>query len=73
MCLGIPGKVLEIYEKNSLKLGKVQFSGIKKEVCLTFVPDVIIGDYVIVHVGYALSVLNETEAKKVFEILDEIT
>ena len=73
MCLGVPGKVLEI-EDNSLgmAMGKVDFDGITKEVCLAYVPEVQIGDYVIVHVGFAISKIDPDEARKVFETLREM-
>jgi len=62
MCLGIPGKIIEIYEKNNSKFGKVDFSGIKREICLDLTPSAKVGDYVIVHVGFAISILDEEEA-----------
>ena len=73
MCLGVPGKVIEI-EENSLgmTMGKVDFAGITKEVCLAYVPEVELGDYVIVHVGFAISVVDEAEAMQVFEYLKEM-
>jgi hydrogenase expression/formation protein HypC len=73
MCLGIPGKIVEInHQENELLMGKVSFGGLKKEVCLSYVPDVKIGDFVIVHVGFALSILDEQEARVVFDYLEEI-
>jgi len=73
MCLGVPGKVVEI-EENSLgmTMGKVSFGGITKEVCLVYVPEVQVGDYVLVHVGFALSVVDEEEAMEVFEMLEQM-
>lgn len=72
MCLGVPGKVVEInYDSNPI-MGKVDFGGVKREVCLEYIPDVKIGDYVIVHVGFAISKLNEEEAMSVFRYLDEM-
>ena len=73
MCLGVPGKVIEI-EENSLgmPMGKVDFAGITKEVCLAYVPEVQLGEYVIVHVGFAISVVDEEEAMQVFEYLKEM-
>jgi hydrogenase expression/formation protein HypC len=73
MCLGVPGKVIEI-EPNSLgmTMGKVSFAGIVKEVCLAYVPDIQIGEYVIVHVGFAISKVDEQEAMEVFRYLEEI-
>ncbi len=72
MCLAIPGKVLEIYEENDLKMGKVDFSGAVNKACLAYVPEVEVGQYVIVHAGFAISVLNEEEAESIFETFDEL-
>ncbi len=73
MCLGIPGKVLEI-ERNALgiAMGKVSFGGIAKEVCLAYVPEAEVGDYVIVHAGFAISRLDEAEAMEVFDLLNQM-
>jgi hydrogenase expression/formation protein HypC len=78
MCLGVPGKVMSI-EENPLEeydlnmaMGKVSFGGIVKEMCLVYVPEVKVGDYVIVHAGFALNVLNEEEAMEVFEMLSQM-
>lgn len=73
MCLAIPGQIQCIVENDPpLRSGKVVFGGIAKEVNLTFVPDAGVGDYVIVHVGLAISKVDEAEAKKVFAYLDEL-
>lgn len=72
MCLGVPGRVVEIDYGSSPLMGKVDFGGVKREVCLEYVPDVRIGDYVIVHVGFAISKLNEEEAESVFKYLEEM-
>lgn len=73
MCLGVPGKVTRIDESSSgMTMGRVDFGGITKEVCLAYVPEVKLGDYVIVHVGFALSVVDEEEAKVVFEYLKQV-
>ncbi|HKJ45412.1 MAG TPA: HypC/HybG/HupF family hydrogenase formation chaperone [Balneolales bacterium] len=76
MCLGIPGKIVEINhqenKENELLMGKVSFGGLKKEVCLSYVPNAIIGDYVIVHVGFAISILDKQEARQVFDYLEEL-
>jgi hydrogenase expression/formation protein HypC len=73
MCLAIPGKVTSVTGDDPLwRVGKVDFGGILKEVSLAYVPDVKIGEYVIVHVGFALSRLDENEAAKVFEYLKEM-
>lgn len=73
MCLGVPGRVTEIVP-NALGVptGKVDFGGISKEVCFAYTPEVQVGEYVVVHVGFAISKLDEAEAKKVFEYLKEL-
>jgi len=73
MCLGIPGKVLSI-EPNSvgMMMGRVSFGGVIKEVCLAYVPEAQVDDYVIVHAGFALNRLDEAEANEVFEALAEL-
>ena len=72
MCLGIPGKVIETYREHDVLMGKVDFGGVVKRVCLEHVPEVQIGDYVLVHVGFALSRIDEAEARRVFEFLEEM-
>jgi len=73
MCLAIPGKIESIRGDDPLtRMGKVNFGGIRKEGCLAYVPEAKGGDYVIVHVGFALSRLDEDEAQKVFEYLKQI-
>ncbi|MFH2138706.1 MAG: HypC/HybG/HupF family hydrogenase formation chaperone [Candidatus Omnitrophota bacterium] len=71
MCLAVPGKIISINENNDplLKTGKVSFSGVVQEVSLAYVPEAKVGDYVIVHVGFALNTLDEEEANKIFELL----
>jgi hydrogenase expression/formation protein HypC len=73
MCLAIPGKVVSISGDDPLtRMGKVDFSGIIKQASLAYVPEVQIGDYVIVHVGFALGKVDEAEAQKVFEYLKQM-
>lgn len=72
MCLGVPGKITSIYEKDGMKMGKVDFGGITRETCLDFVPEAEIGDYTVIHVGFAISLLSEDEAQKTLEMLREI-
>ena len=74
MCLAIPGKVLSISgdEDPVTRMGRIDFSGVIKQVSLAYVPEVQIGDYVIVHVGFALSKVDELEAQKVFEYLRQM-
>ena len=70
MCLGVPGRVLTREENaQGMTMGTVSFGGVAKEVCLAYVPDVRVGDYVIVHVGFAISIVSEEEATETFEIL----
>jgi len=72
MCLGIPGKVIEIYREHDVLMGKVDFSGVCKRVCLEHEPDVQTGEYVIVHVGFVLNKIDESEANRVFEFLEQM-
>ena len=74
MCLAVPGKILSIDDSNGelMKIGKVSFGGIVKEVNLAYTPEAKVDDYVIVHVGFALNTVDESEAMKVFEYLKEI-
>ena len=69
MCLGIPGRVIEIREDGVLPTGIVDFGGIRKEACLVYAPDAAVGDYVIVHVGFAISRVDEAEARRTLEVL----
>jgi hydrogenase expression/formation protein HypC len=69
MCLGIPGKVVEIRDDGPLRMARVDFGGVRKEACLAYLPEVGLGDYVIVHVGFAISQLDEEEAMKTLELL----
>ncbi len=72
MCLGVPGKIVQIYEAYGLSMGKVDFGGVLREVCLTYVPEAKIGDYVLVHVGFALNIISEEEANETLALLNEI-
>lgn len=74
MCLAVPGRIESIADNPDpmLRGGKVDFGGVKKEICLAFVPEAAVGDYVIVHVGFALSMVDEAEARKIFEHLREM-
>lgn len=69
MCLGIPGKVIELRDDGPVLMGKVDFGGIRKEACLAYTPEVQLGDYVIVHVGFAISKVDEEEALKTLDVL----
>ncbi len=73
MCLAVPGKIISINDSSDLmRSGKVNFGGILKEVSLAYVPEAQIGDYVLVHVGFAISIVDETEAQRVFEYLKQM-
>jgi hydrogenase expression/formation protein HypC len=72
MCLGVPGKITDIYEKSGMTMGKVDFGGVVRETCLDFVPEAQLGDYTVIHVGFAISLLSEDEAQKTLEMLREI-
>jgi hydrogenase expression/formation protein HypC len=72
MCLAIPGKVIEIDASVSPVMGKVSFGGIKKEVCLELVPEVKVGNYVIVHVGFAINLIDEDEAEETLKLIDRM-
>lgn len=71
MCLGVPGRIQAIRE-DELRMGTVAFSGIRKEVCLAYVPEAVIGDYVVVHAGFAISRVDPEAAERVFAYLDEV-
>jgi hydrogenase expression/formation protein HypC len=68
MCLGVPGKVVEVREERGTRMAKVDFGGVVKDVCLAYVPDVGVGDYTIVHVGFALTKLDEASALETLEL-----
>lgn len=70
MCLGIPGRIVELHDDAGLTMGMVDFGGVRREVCLQYVADsVVAGDYVVVHVGFAISRVDEEDARKTFEAL----
>ena len=71
MCLAVPGKIIEIYEKQNLRMAKVDFSGVTREACIEHVPEAEIGNYVIIHVGFAISLLSEEEAQQSIDLLRE--
>lgn len=72
MCLAIPGEILEVREERGLKFGKVRFGGITRDVCLAYVPDSVPGDFVAVHVGFAITKIDREEAARSYRILEEI-
>lgn len=72
MCLAVPGKVIEIWDKDETRMANVDFGGIVKEVCLEFVPDIEVGNYTIVHVGFALQRLDEASAMETLALFREM-
>ena len=72
MCLAIPGKLIELKEVQGIKMGKADFGGIIKQICLEYTPDARPGDYVLVHVGFALATIDEAEAARTYELLKEL-
>jgi len=72
MCLGVPGKIVEAYEKGGLPMAKVDFGGVFREACLSYVPEAKVGEYCIIHVGFAISILSESEAMETLDLLKQI-
>lgn len=73
MCLGIPAKIIELYETNGMKMAKVDFGGVIKEACMEYLPEAKLGDYTLIHVGFGLSIIDEQEAQETISLLDQIT
>ena len=73
MCLAVPGKIIEIYENAGLSMGKIDFGGVTREACLAYVPEAKVGDYTIIHVGFALNLLDEAEALETLRLFDELS
>ena len=73
MCLAVPGKIVEIKDTDGLKMAKVDFGGVLREVCLDYVPEAKKGDYCVIHVGFAISLLSEEEAMETLDLLKQIT
>ena len=72
MCLAIPGKIIQLNEKNGVKMSRVDFGGITREACMEYVPDASIGEYVLVHVGFAISKVDADEAARTYQYLAEM-
>lgn len=72
MCLAIPGKIIEIYQKDSLHMAKIDFGGISKEACLAYTPEAKVGDYALIHVGFAISLMDEEEAQETLRLIKEV-
>ncbi len=73
MCLAVPGKILDIYEANGLPMGRIDFGGVVREACLAYVPEARVGDYTIIHVGFALNLIDEEEALSTLALLGQIS
>ncbi len=73
MCLGVPGKILEIYAKDGLQMAKMDFGGVYREACLAYVPEAQVGDYALVHVGFVLNLIDEDDAIETLALLEEIS
>jgi hydrogenase expression/formation protein HypC len=73
MCLGVPGKIIEIFNVNGLKMARVDFGGVMREACLEYIPEAQIGDYTLIHVGFALNLISEEEAQETLALLQEIS
>jgi hydrogenase expression/formation protein HypC len=72
MCLGVPGKVVNVFEHDGIRMGTVDFGGIRRTACLEYAPEVDVGSWVVIHVGFAISVVDEEEAKRSYELLAEM-
>ena len=72
MCLGVPGKITEIYENAGMSMGRIDFGGVNREVCLAYVPEAKVGDYAMIHVGFALNLMSEAEANESLDLLRQI-
>jgi len=72
MCLAIPGKIVEFHENQGVRMSKVDFGGITREACIEYLPDAQLGDYVLVHVGFAISKVDEDEAARTYKYLEEM-
>jgi hydrogenase expression/formation protein HypC len=72
MCLGIPGRIIEIYQKGSLQMGRLDFGGVIKETCLAYVPEAKVGDYALIHVGFAISLMDEDEAQATLKLIEDV-
>lgn len=72
MCLAVPGRVIEIYEQSGLKMCKIDFGGVTREACLAYVPDIEVGEYTVVHVGFAISRISPEEAQESLALLQQI-
>ncbi|HUJ23799.1 MAG TPA: HypC/HybG/HupF family hydrogenase formation chaperone [Bryobacteraceae bacterium] len=72
MCLAVPGKITETYDRDGVRMAKVDFGGISREACLAYVPEAVPGQYVMVHVGFAITLVDEEEAARTYKYLEEM-
>lgn len=72
MCLGVPGKVIETFDEDGIRMGTVDFGGIRRKACLEYAPEVDLGSWVVIHVGFAISTVNEDEAARSYALLEEM-
>jgi hydrogenase expression/formation protein HypC len=72
MCLGVPGRVIEVFEQDGIRMGTVDFGGIRRTACLEYAPEVALGSFVVIHVGFAISVVDEEEAARSYALLAEM-
>ncbi len=72
MCLAVPGKIEKIFEENETRMGKVNFGGVVKDVCLAYLPEIAVGDYAIVHVGFAISQVDEQSALETLRTFEQL-
>lgn len=72
MCLGVPAKIVEMYKKDGLQMARVDFGGVTREACLAYVPEAKVGEYCLVHVGFALNLISEEEARETMELLKQV-
>jgi len=73
MCLAVPGKIVSIFEQDGLKMARVDYGGVFRETCLDYVPEAKVGDYCVIHVGFAISLMNETEALETLDLLRQMS
>jgi hydrogenase expression/formation protein HypC len=72
MCLGVPGRIVEVYTEDGVRMGRVDFGGITRSACLEYTPEADVGSWVVIHVGFAISVVDEEEARRAYELLAEM-
>ncbi len=72
MCLGIPGKISEVFERDGLRMARVDYGGVIKEACLTYEPEAQVGEYILVHVGFAISRMSDTEAQETLKLIGDL-